>query len=478
MPTPAYALVKISVNGGALQTGGIVVAYSDVIQLSGESTVGWTQQRWEIVYYPTGFATPAGWTLDVVTGVIYSVAVVPPPFTMPVSTTWGKWMFRLRVNDAITNASALQRFTDAASAVQILAGTGLKDYASTETTQFRLDNIRDQQDNLRIIDAGLGGGGGGGPPSGAAGGDLGGNYPNPNVLKIHGTTVPAGGGLTIGNVLQVTGVAAATWAAINLAGGAGFVTGSLPIANFTPGTSGQVFVTAAGPATAWVTPAGDWTGAVTANVVGKIKGTTVTTAGGALTTGFVLRVTGIATADWGLLDATASLSPGTANQFFVTNGAGTAPAWATAAGDWTGPVTVNVVGRIKGTTVTTAGGALAVGLPLRTTAVATADWGTLDGTVALSPGGASTFLQTNGSSLVVWAAIPASALPASTFQFQNVADIAAMQALVVTTFPDGTHCWVRSVKRAYILDTNAQTPSADLDTYVSATAGRVWMGAE
>ncbi|MFA5186347.1 MAG: hypothetical protein WC551_07730 [Patescibacteria group bacterium] len=34
------------------------------------------------------------------------------------------------------------------------------------------------------------GGGGGGPPTGAAGGDLGGFYPNPDVLKIHGASVP------------------------------------------------------------------------------------------------------------------------------------------------------------------------------------------------------------------------------------------------------------------------------------------------
>ena len=35
------------------------------------------------------------------------------------------------------------------------------------------------------------GGGGGGPPSGAAGGDLGGNYPNPDVVKLQGNDVSA-----------------------------------------------------------------------------------------------------------------------------------------------------------------------------------------------------------------------------------------------------------------------------------------------
>jgi hypothetical protein len=51
------------------------------------------------------------------------------------------------------------------------------------------------------------------------------------VAKINGSTVPAGGALTTGNVLQVTGVSALGYAAVNLAGGANFVTGSLPSAN-------------------------------------------------------------------------------------------------------------------------------------------------------------------------------------------------------------------------------------------------------
>lgn len=69
-----------------------------------------------------------------------------------------------------------------------------------------------------------------------------------------------------------------------------------------------------------------------------------------------------------------------------------------------------------------------------------------------------------------------STAPDSSFQFLSSSNISAMQARIVSNLADGVHCWVQSVKRAYILDTNGLTPSADLDTYSSATAGRIWMG--
>lgn len=66
---------------------------------------------------------------------------------------------------------------------------------------------------------------------GTAGGDLSNSYPNPNVAKINGATVPSAGSLTTGNVLQVSNSSALSYGSINLAGGTNFVTGLLPIAN-------------------------------------------------------------------------------------------------------------------------------------------------------------------------------------------------------------------------------------------------------
>lgn len=80
------------------------------------------------------------------------------------------------------------------------------------------------------------------------------------VVRVNGTTVPAGGSLTAGNSLYASGASSATWSALNLAGGSAWVTGLLPVANIAKGTAGQVFVTNAGAtAAAWVSFTGDVT---------------------------------------------------------------------------------------------------------------------------------------------------------------------------------------------------------------------------
>jgi hypothetical protein len=63
------------------------------------------------------------------------------------------------------------------------------------------------------------------------GGDLSGTTGAASVDKVHGASVPAAGALTTGNVLQVTGASTLGYAAVDLAGGAGYVSGQLPAAN-------------------------------------------------------------------------------------------------------------------------------------------------------------------------------------------------------------------------------------------------------
>jgi hypothetical protein len=87
------------------------------------------------------------------------------------------------------------------------------------------------------------------------------------VVQIHGATVPIAGALTTGNALQVSGASALTYAAINLAGGTGSVTGALPITNLAHGTTDQVlFTNLAGTANTWATITGDSTAAGTPGV--------------------------------------------------------------------------------------------------------------------------------------------------------------------------------------------------------------------
>lgn len=68
----------------------------------------------------------------------------------------------------------------------------------------------------------------------------------------------------------------------------------------------------------------------------------------------------------------------------------------TAGGDLTGSSSSQTVAKVKGTTITTAGGALPVGAVLRTTAAGVADWGTVD----LADGDAVTVPGTDGDQLI------------------------------------------------------------------------------
>lgn len=138
----------------------------------------------------------------------------------------------------------------------------------------------------------------------ALGGDLSGTTANGTVAKINGSSVPAGGSLTTGNLLAVTGAGALGYAPLNLAGGANYVTGVLPKANQGAQDVG-----------------GDLTGSTSSATVAKVKGTAVGTAAGSLTTGQILRVTGVSAADWGPIDlANANAVTGVLPQGYIGAG--------------------------------------------------------------------------------------------------------------------------------------------------------------
>lgn len=161
----ANAKILVSVNGGANTSGGIDVPSEATIALSGQSTVGWLRQRWEIVDYPEGFTAPAGWLTDA-NGTIYSLDVVPPAFTLPTAASrWGTYALRLKVNAQLDTDEKLEGLLDESTMLSMLSPNGLRDMAAREGLQFCTPTtlhkrwVRSYQRNLRALDALMVGGG-------------------------------------------------------------------------------------------------------------------------------------------------------------------------------------------------------------------------------------------------------------------------------------------------------------------------------
>jgi hypothetical protein len=197
-------------------------------------------------------------------------------------------------------------------------------------------------------------------PSGfTAGGDLTGTSTNQNVVNIHGASVPAAGSLTTGNVLQVAGPSALSYAPVNLAGGSNYVTGSLPTGNQAAQTMGGAVGGTTAASTISLTSNADITGVLpTANqadqsltLTGDVTSSGGNTGGATTTVAAIQGVTISSTPSSGyVLTATSS---STANWQAISSGS------VTLGGDVTGAANTNTVGKIQGNTVTS--GALTKG---------------------------------------------------------------------------------------------------------------------
>ena len=150
----------VSVNGGANQDGGVEVPSAATIKFVPHSIVGWLRARWEIYDYPEGWAVPAGWTRDPITGTVYSLEIDPAMIALPTNALlWGVWMLRVLVNEQIDDdQNRLPDLLDDGTAISMLSPAGYRDIGAREnghfaTPQTRVKGwLRNYQRNLRLVE--------------------------------------------------------------------------------------------------------------------------------------------------------------------------------------------------------------------------------------------------------------------------------------------------------------------------------------
>lgn len=149
MPT---AILYVSLDEGPLQTGGIVATLGQSCQLSRDAEDdGVRRCRWEIYAWPPTYPCPAGWTDDGDRYYFESTTELPPPFDLE---PWGKWLFRLRYNNAADDDTT--GLVDDTTGVTVYsAELGLHDVADKETIQFG-GYPQEIQIDLRLLEEGIG----------------------------------------------------------------------------------------------------------------------------------------------------------------------------------------------------------------------------------------------------------------------------------------------------------------------------------
>lgn len=365
MPTTPYATLLASIAAGAATAGGATATPGQTCQLSGESTVGWTAQLFEIYSYPAGFAAPAGWSTDAAGVYFYSTTSTPPLITLSAATTPAKYLFRLTVNNGLDGSGvASATLVDEATAVRVAGVGGLHAFAPGETSQWSTASkwAGDLRADIVLLDTAVAA-----LPVLAA----------PTVtVKSEATAAGAGVAATILRTdaqLQAATAAASSIGTANTQGAASTLARSDHGHNHGAQTEPTHHAAATAIAAGFVTLGGDLAGTGSTGAAPRtsgINGTTVN-AGGALAVGQVLRATGAAAAEWGALnladtDAVTGALPDV-NQ-----------ADQTMAGDVSGSTGSSTVDAIRGTSVSSAGGALVTGAVLRVTGVSSCDWGAVN----------------------------------------------------------------------------------------------------
>jgi hypothetical protein len=164
MPAAPYAKIRVSLNGGAVQTGGITASGGQTCQLSAEPAglAGATQVLWEILDRPTGFALPAGWSLASDGRTCRYIGATPPVFTLASVANWGKYIFRLTLNgggptltgrETAAQREAIAALVDESTGVSVPSVDGLLDLGAFEKSQFggTLGWVKDWKTTLRLI---------------------------------------------------------------------------------------------------------------------------------------------------------------------------------------------------------------------------------------------------------------------------------------------------------------------------------------
>lgn len=169
MPQPPYALLRASINGAAVQTGGLTISGGDTVQLSADpaGAADVSRYRYEIYDYPVGFSQPSGWSTDSDGNYFYASGATPPIFTVLSAATFGKYMLRLTVGDPLAEALTVEQreqLVDELTAVEVVAISGIRDTGVGETTQWGglKTWLLHWKINWRLIDAAINTGGGGG----------------------------------------------------------------------------------------------------------------------------------------------------------------------------------------------------------------------------------------------------------------------------------------------------------------------------